>query len=86
MPHGFRETACRRSPQRQEGAGRRQTQKTLKHLPGKTKTALGKEASKVREGEAKTRKELNEEAARLEISGRSKMGRDELRAAIARAR
>jgi hypothetical protein len=35
---------------------------------------------------AKTRKELNEEAARLEISGRSKMGKDELRAAIAKAR
>jgi len=35
--------------------------KTLKHLPGKTKTAL-------------------------EIRGRSKMGKDELRAAIARAK
>jgi len=28
----------------------------------------------------------NEEAAQLEISGRSKMGKDELRAAIARAK
>jgi hypothetical protein len=52
----------------------------------KTKTALGKEANKVRKGEAKTRGELNEEAARLEIGGRSKMGKDELRSAIARAK
>jgi hypothetical protein len=60
--------------------------KTLKHLSKKTKTELGKEANKVRKGEAKTRKELNEEAARLDIRGRSKMGKDELRRAIARAR
>lgn len=40
----------------------------------------------MRKGEAKTRKELNEEAARLEISGRPKMGKDDLRAAIARAK
>jgi hypothetical protein len=60
--------------------------KTLKHLSGKTKTELGKEANKVRKGEAKTRKELNEEAAKLEIKGRSKMGKDELRRAISRAR
>jgi hypothetical protein len=39
-----------------------------------------------RKGEAKTRKELNEEGARLEISGRSKMGKDDPRAAIARAK
>lgn len=55
-------------------------------MPKRTKTALGKEANKVRKGEAKTRKELNEEANRLEIKGRSKMGKDELRQAIARAR
>jgi hypothetical protein len=40
----------------------------------------------MRKGEAKTRKELNEEAAKLEIKGRSKMGKDELRRAISRAR
>jgi hypothetical protein len=34
----------------------------------------------------KTRKELNEEASRLEIKGRSKMGKDERRRAIARTR
>jgi hypothetical protein len=40
----------------------------------------------VRSGEAKTRKQLESEARRLEIGGRSKMGKDELRRAIARAR
>ena len=69
--------------QAQAGAKRKQT---LKHMPKKTKTALGKEANKVRKGEAKTRAELNREAAKLEIKGRSKMGKDELRRAIARAR
>jgi hypothetical protein len=81
--------------QKQKAAARRNVKKaqagakekkTLKHLSGKTKTALGKEANKVRKGEAKTRKELEKEAARLEIGGRSKMGKDELREAISRAR
>jgi hypothetical protein len=67
----------------QAGAKRK---KTLKSMSKRTRTALGKEANKVRKGEAKTRKELNEEASRLEISGRSKMGKDELRRAIDRAR
>jgi hypothetical protein len=67
----------------QAGARRK---KTLKNLPSRTKTALGKEANKVRKGEAKTREELNREAAKLEIRGRSKMGKDELRRAITRAR
>jgi hypothetical protein len=67
----------------QAGAKKRQT---LKSMPKETKTALGKEANKVRKGEAKTRKELNAEAARLDISGRSKMGKDELRRAIRRAK
>src|SRR4051794_25980101 len=51
----------------QAGAKRK---KTLKNLPKPTKAALGKEANKVRKGEAKTRAQLNEEAARLEIRGR----------------
>jgi hypothetical protein len=67
----------------QAGAQKKQT---LKNMPKKTKTALGKEANKVRKGEAKTRDELNQDARRLNISGRSKMGKDELRRAIARAK
>jgi hypothetical protein len=78
-----RKAARRNAKKAQAGAKRKQT---LKNMPKRTKAALGKEANKVRKGEAKTRKELNEEASRLEIEGRSKMGKDELRHAIARAR
>jgi hypothetical protein len=78
-----RQAARRNVKRAQAGARRKQT---LKNLPRRTRTDLGKEASKVRKGEAETRAELNEEAARLEIRGRSKMGKDELRRAIARAR
>jgi hypothetical protein len=78
-----RAAARRNVKKAQAGAKKRQT---LKSMPKETKTALGKEANKVRKGEAKTRKELNTEAARLDISGRSKMGKDELRQAIRRAR
>ncbi len=67
----------------QSGARKKQT---LKSMPKSTKTALGKEANKVRKGEAKTRDQLNREAARLNIRGRSKMGKDQLRRAIALAR
>ena len=77
-----RKAARRNVKKAQAGAKREQT---LKNMPKQTRTALGKEANKVRK-EAKTRKELNEDASRLEIRGRSKMGKDELRRAIARAR
>jgi hypothetical protein len=39
----------------------------------------------VRSGQAKTRSELEAQARRLNIRGRSKMGKDELRRAISRA-
>ncbi len=51
---------------------------TLKHLPAKTRTALGKEANAVRRDDAPTRMEPEEQARRLNIRGRSKMGKDEL--------
>ena len=81
--------------QKQREAARRNVKKaqstakskqTLKKLPSKTRTALGKEASAVRRGDAETRKELEAQARRLNIRGRSKMGKDELRRAIAKAR
>jgi hypothetical protein len=78
-----RAAAKRNVKKAQAGAKRKQT---LKSMPKRTKTALGKEANAVRKGEAKTRKQLNAEAARLDIRGRSKMGKDELRRAIARAK
>jgi hypothetical protein len=66
----------------QAGARRKQT---LKNLPKQTRTALGKEASAVRRGDAPTRRELEEQARKLGISGRSKMGKSELKRAVARA-
>ena len=74
--------AARRNVRKAQAGARRK--QTLKNLPSRTKTALGEEANKVRKGQAKTRDELNREAARLDIRGRSKMGKDQLRAAIKR--
>lgn len=76
--------AARRNVEKAQRAAREQ--ETLKHLSKSTRTALGQEANKVRRGEAKTRKELEAQARRLDVSGRSKMGKDELREAIAKAR
>jgi hypothetical protein len=76
-----RRAAKRNVKKAQAGARRKQT---LKKLPKRTRTALGKEASAVRRGAAKTREQLNREAARLDIRGRSKMGKDQLRRAIRR--
>jgi hypothetical protein len=67
----------------QAGARRKQT---LKNLPSSTRTALGKEAAAVRRGDQPTRKELETQARRLNIRGRSKMGKAELKRAVARAR
>jgi hypothetical protein len=76
--------AARKNVQKaQEGAKQKQT---LKNLPKKTKTALGQEANKVRKGEEPTRRELEDEARKLDIKGRSKMGKAELKRAVARAR
>jgi len=76
-----KQAAKRNVKKAQVGARKKQT---LKNLPSRTHTALGKEANKVRKGQAKTRDQLNREAARLDIRGRSKMGKDQLRRAIRR--
>ena len=78
-----REAARRNVKKAQAGARSKQT---LKNLPGRTRTALGKEASAVRKGESPTRKELEAQARKLDIKGRSKMGKDELKRAVARAK
>lgn len=67
----------------QAGAKEKQT---LKKLPKKTKTALGKEANKVRSGDEPTRRELEEQARELDIKGRPKMGKADLKRAVARAK
>jgi hypothetical protein len=77
-------TAARRNVKAaQAGAKRKQT---LKNLPKRTRTALGKEANAVRRGDEPTRKQLEEQARRLDIRGRSKMGKSELKRAVARAK
>jgi hypothetical protein len=77
-----REAARSNVKKAQAGAKSKQT---LKHLPSQTRTALGKEAAAVRRGDSPTRKELEEKARKLDIRGRSKMGKDELKRAVARA-
>ena len=78
-----RSAARRNVKKAQAGARRKQT---LKNLPGSTRSALGKEAAAVRRGDQPTRKELEAQARRLDIRGRSKMGKAELKRAVARAR
>ncbi len=78
-----RSAAKRNVKKAQAGAKKKQT---LKNMPKETRSALGREAAAVRSGKAETRKELNDEARKLDISGRSKMGKDELRRAVARKR
>jgi hypothetical protein len=76
--------AARKNVQKaQSGARRKQT---LKNLPKRTRTALGKESAAVSRGDAPTRRELESEARRLDISGRSKMGKAELKRAVANAK
>jgi hypothetical protein len=78
-----RAAARRNVKKAQSGARKKQT---LKNLPKATRTALGKEASAVRRGDQPTRKELEAQARRLNIRGRSKMGKSELKRAVSRAK
>jgi hypothetical protein len=80
-----KQRAAARKNVKKAQAGARSKQ-TLKNLPKRTRTALGKEANKVRRGDEPTRRELEEQARRLNIRGRSKMGKAELKRAVARAR
>jgi hypothetical protein len=80
-----KQRAAARKNVKQAQRGARQKQ-TLKSLPESTRTALGKEASAVRRGDQPTRKELEAQARKLNIRGRSKMGKSELKRAVARAR
>jgi hypothetical protein len=78
-----REAARKNVKKAQAGAKKKQT---LKNLPKKTHTALGKESAAVQRGDEPTRKELEAEARRLDIAGRSKMGKAELKRAVQKAR
>ncbi|HEX8854810.1 MAG TPA: hypothetical protein VF752_04350 [Thermoleophilaceae bacterium] len=78
-----RAAAKRNVKKAQAGARSKQT---LKNLPKSTRSALGKEAAAVRRGESPTRAELLDEARKLDIKGRSKMGKAELKRAVSRAK
>jgi hypothetical protein len=78
-----RQAARKNVKKAQAGAKQKQT---LKNLPGKTRSALGQEAAAVRRGDEPTRKELEAEARKLDIGGRSKMGKAELKRAVQKAR
>ena len=79
-------TAARRNVKKAQSASKEK--RTLAHLPRKTKTALGQQASAVRQrnqrggSSPKTRAELYEIAKKRNLPGRSKMGRDELARAL----
>jgi hypothetical protein len=75
--------AAKRNVKKAQSAAK--SKQTLKHLPSQTRTALGQEAAAVRRGDAPTRRELYDQARRLGIEGRSKMGKAELKRAVARA-
>jgi hypothetical protein len=83
MPTAKQRAAARKNIRRAQQAAA--SKQTLKHLPAKTRTALGKEAAAVRRVDVPTREELEDPARRLNIRGRSKMGKDELRRALSRA-
>jgi hypothetical protein len=76
--------AAKRNVKKAQAAAK--SKQTLKNLPSNTRSALGKEAAAVRRGDAPTRDELLQEARRLDIHGRSKMGKEELKRAVKRAR
>jgi hypothetical protein len=78
--------AAKRNVRKAISASKRK--KTIAHMPKKTRTALGKQASAVRKRKQtggstpKTRAELIKIARRRGLEGRSKMGRDELARAL----
>jgi len=77
-------TAAKRNVKKAQAGAK--SKQTLKNLPKRTRTALGKEAAAVQRGDAPTRSELYAQAQRLNIAGRSKMGKAELKRAVARAK
>jgi hypothetical protein len=79
-----KQRAAARENVRKAQAGARDRQ-TLKHLNKQTRSDLGHEANAVRRGDAPTRAELERRARELGIRGRSKMGKDELKHAVAGA-
>ncbi|HEY1829623.1 MAG TPA: hypothetical protein VGG38_05190 [Acidimicrobiales bacterium] len=86
-------TAQRTAARKNVTKARAATQKkrSIAHLPKATRTALGKQGAAVAQRKRtgactlKARAELYEEAKRLDISGHSRMGREQLPRAVRRA-
>jgi hypothetical protein len=75
--------AAKRNVKKAQAAA--EDKQTLEHLSSRTRTALGKEAAAVRRGDAPTRSELYDQARKLGIQGRSKMGKADLKRAVTQA-
>jgi len=79
-------TAAKRNIRKAISAAKRK--RTIAHMPRRTRTALGKQASAVAQrkrtggSHPKTRAELYREAQRRNLPGRSKMGRVQLLRAL----
>lgn len=79
-------TAAKRNVKKAASAAKKK--RSIASMPGRTRTALGKQgaavAARKRTGgtSPKTRAELYEEAKRRDLPGRSKMGRAELARAL----
>lgn len=86
MATGKQVRAAKRNVKKAQAAAR--NERTIAHMPAKTRTALGKQGAAVAERKRtgstspKTRQELYEEAKRKNLPGRSKMGRAELARAL----
>jgi hypothetical protein len=76
-------SAARRNVKRAQAGAREK--RTIANLPKAVRRALGKEGAKVRRG-GKSRSDLYEKAKRLDIRGRSKMGKEQLKRALRRGR
>jgi hypothetical protein len=79
-------TAAKRNVRKAISAAK--SKKTIAHMPKRTRTAVGKQASAVRQRKRrgakspKTRAELIKIARRRGLEGRSKVGRDEMARAL----
>jgi hypothetical protein len=78
--------AAKQNVKKAQSAAR--TQRTIAHMPAKTRTALGKQGAAVAQrkrtggSSPRTRQELYDEAKRKNLPGRSKMGRADLARAL----
>jgi hypothetical protein len=96
MANDKQRAAARKNVKKAQGASR--SKRTISHLSSATRSALGREGAKAAARKrgatrgtgtgagAMTVTELRREAARLDISGRSKMGKAQLIRAVAQKR